>query len=174
MHIVYFKCENLLQKCHIFLFDLTTLRNTWKFHSFKIILTYMLLLSPPGFCLMDLTEQFCLPDTAPPMLVRLLEAIERKGESNKVTFCCTSGFVHLKPYFIVLIQSNMKQLPLVTSVSKCNSLCSTQYFQVWIIPRYIEHSLLVLDLKSDSILMVSIYIYITLITFDQIWRLNDR
>lgn len=43
----------------------------------------MLLLSPPGFCLMDLTEQFSLPETAPPMLVRLLESIERKGEIEK-------------------------------------------------------------------------------------------
>jgi len=30
---------------------------------------------------MDLTEQFVPPETAPPMLVYLLEAIERKGES---------------------------------------------------------------------------------------------
>lgn len=43
----------------------------------------MLLLSPPGSSLMDLTEQFSLPETAPPMLVRLLEAIERKGELGK-------------------------------------------------------------------------------------------
>lgn len=28
----------------------------------------------------DLTEQFALPDVAPPMLHKLLEAIERKGE----------------------------------------------------------------------------------------------
>lgn len=28
----------------------------------------------------DLTEQFALPDVAPPMLLKLLEAIERKGE----------------------------------------------------------------------------------------------
>lgn len=31
---------------------------------------------------MDLTEQFSHPDTAPPMLARLLEAIEKKGELN--------------------------------------------------------------------------------------------
>lgn len=36
---------------------------------------------PPGFALKDLTEQFVPPETAPPMLVYLLEAIERKGES---------------------------------------------------------------------------------------------
>lgn len=39
-----------------------------------------LLFSPPGFCLLDLTEQFALPETSPPMLARILEAIEKKGE----------------------------------------------------------------------------------------------
>uniref|UniRef100_A0A3Q0SBZ1 Phosphatidylinositol 3-kinase regulatory subunit alpha n=1 Tax=Amphilophus citrinellus TaxID=61819 RepID=A0A3Q0SBZ1_AMPCI len=34
--------------------------------------------SEQGFCLPDLTEQFSLPETAPPMLTRLLEVIERK------------------------------------------------------------------------------------------------
>uniref|UniRef100_A0AAQ6AEY1 Phosphatidylinositol 3-kinase regulatory subunit alpha n=1 Tax=Amphiprion ocellaris TaxID=80972 RepID=A0AAQ6AEY1_AMPOC len=34
--------------------------------------------SEQGFCLLDLTEQFSLPETAPPMLARLLEAIEKK------------------------------------------------------------------------------------------------
>ncbi|KAF3701795.1 Phosphatidylinositol 3-kinase regulatory subunit alpha [Channa argus] len=38
--------------------------------------------SEQGFCLMDLTEQFSLPDTAPPILARLLEAIERKDPSS--------------------------------------------------------------------------------------------
>uniref|UniRef100_A0A673YEC2 Phosphoinositide-3-kinase, regulatory subunit 1 (alpha) n=1 Tax=Salmo trutta TaxID=8032 RepID=A0A673YEC2_SALTR len=33
-----------------------------------------------GSALLDLTEQFSLPETAPPMLARLLEAIEKKGE----------------------------------------------------------------------------------------------
>lgn len=28
----------------------------------------------------DLTEQFSLPEIAPPILIKLLEAIERKGE----------------------------------------------------------------------------------------------
>uniref|UniRef100_A0A8C4DZR8 Phosphatidylinositol 3-kinase regulatory subunit alpha n=1 Tax=Dicentrarchus labrax TaxID=13489 RepID=A0A8C4DZR8_DICLA len=37
--------------------------------------------SEQGFSLLDLTEQFSLPDTTPPVLARLLEAIERKGES---------------------------------------------------------------------------------------------
>uniref|UniRef100_A0A4W5LCH9 Phosphoinositide-3-kinase, regulatory subunit 1 (alpha) n=1 Tax=Hucho hucho TaxID=62062 RepID=A0A4W5LCH9_9TELE len=32
-----------------------------------------------GSALLDLTEQFALPETAPPMLARLLEAIEKKG-----------------------------------------------------------------------------------------------
>uniref|UniRef100_A0A665WVR5 Phosphatidylinositol 3-kinase regulatory subunit alpha n=1 Tax=Echeneis naucrates TaxID=173247 RepID=A0A665WVR5_ECHNA len=36
--------------------------------------------SEQGSCLLDLTEQFSLPDTAPPMLAKLLEAIERKGD----------------------------------------------------------------------------------------------
>uniref|UniRef100_A0A672HXZ9 Phosphatidylinositol 3-kinase regulatory subunit alpha n=1 Tax=Salarias fasciatus TaxID=181472 RepID=A0A672HXZ9_SALFA len=34
--------------------------------------------SEQGSCLLDLTEQFSLPETAPPMLSRLLEAIEKK------------------------------------------------------------------------------------------------
>lgn len=37
-------------------------------------------LSPLGFCLLDLTEQFSLPETSPPFLAKLLEAIERKGK----------------------------------------------------------------------------------------------
>uniref|UniRef100_A0A8C4GIJ2 Phosphatidylinositol 3-kinase regulatory subunit alpha n=1 Tax=Dicentrarchus labrax TaxID=13489 RepID=A0A8C4GIJ2_DICLA len=36
--------------------------------------------SEQGFSLLDLTEQFSLPDTTPPVLARLLEAIERKGD----------------------------------------------------------------------------------------------
>lgn len=43
------------------------------------------LMSPSGFCLPDLTEQFSLPETAPPMLARLLEAIEKKGERALTT-----------------------------------------------------------------------------------------
>ncbi|TSL28209.1 Phosphatidylinositol 3-kinase regulatory subunit alpha [Bagarius yarrelli] len=34
----------------------------------------------------DLTEQFALPDTAPPMLLKLLEAIERKGLDNPTLY----------------------------------------------------------------------------------------
>lgn len=40
-------------------------------------------LSAPGFCLLDLTEQFSLPETSPPVLARLLGAIERKGEPDQ-------------------------------------------------------------------------------------------
>uniref|UniRef100_A0A8C6UZ09 Phosphatidylinositol 3-kinase regulatory subunit alpha n=1 Tax=Neogobius melanostomus TaxID=47308 RepID=A0A8C6UZ09_9GOBI len=39
--------------------------------------------SEQGLCLLDLTEQFSLPETAPPLLARLLEAIEKKGELPK-------------------------------------------------------------------------------------------
>lgn len=50
-------------------------------------------LSPLGFCLLDLTEQFSLPDTSPPFLAKLLEAIERKGkfdpENPQVRFLLT-------------------------------------------------------------------------------------
>ncbi|XP_030625561.1 phosphatidylinositol 3-kinase regulatory subunit alpha isoform X1 [Chanos chanos] len=45
--------------------------------------------------LLDLTEQFAPPDTAPPMLLKLLEAIERKGLDNPTlyrTFTAGSGF----------------------------------------------------------------------------------
>lgn len=47
------------------------------------VLADSLLLFPPGFCLPDLTEQFSLPETSPPMLARLLEAIEAKGELDR-------------------------------------------------------------------------------------------
>ncbi|KAK6305165.1 hypothetical protein J4Q44_G00239450 [Coregonus suidteri] len=39
-----------------------------------------------GSALLDLTEQFALPETAPPMLARLLEAIERKGLDNPTLY----------------------------------------------------------------------------------------
>ncbi|CAL8277529.1 unnamed protein product [Merluccius merluccius] len=42
--------------------------------------------SEQGFPLMDLTEQFAPPETAPPMLVYLLEAIERKGLDNPTLY----------------------------------------------------------------------------------------
>uniref|UniRef100_A0A3Q3L5P1 Phosphatidylinositol 3-kinase regulatory subunit alpha n=1 Tax=Mastacembelus armatus TaxID=205130 RepID=A0A3Q3L5P1_9TELE len=42
--------------------------------------------SEQGFCLLDLTEQFSLPDIAPPMLARLLEAIEKKGLDNPTLY----------------------------------------------------------------------------------------
>uniref|UniRef100_A0A669EUK2 Phosphatidylinositol 3-kinase regulatory subunit alpha n=1 Tax=Oreochromis niloticus TaxID=8128 RepID=A0A669EUK2_ORENI len=38
--------------------------------------------SEQGFCLPDLTEQFSLPEIAPPILTKLLEAIERKEAVN--------------------------------------------------------------------------------------------
>lgn len=42
----------------------------------------------------------------------------------------------------------------VVYVRKCNDPCLTRYLQVWITPLCIEHSLLVVDLKSDNILIV--------------------
>ncbi|CAL8320704.1 unnamed protein product [Lota lota] len=42
--------------------------------------------SEQGFALMDLTEQFAPPETAPPMLAYLLEAIERKGLDNPTLY----------------------------------------------------------------------------------------
>ncbi|KAM3874148.1 phosphatidylinositol 3-kinase regulatory subunit alpha [Diretmus argenteus] len=39
-----------------------------------------------GSSLLDLTEQFVLPETAPPMLARLLEAIERRGLDNPTLY----------------------------------------------------------------------------------------
>uniref|UniRef100_A0A8C9Y317 Phosphatidylinositol 3-kinase regulatory subunit alpha n=1 Tax=Sander lucioperca TaxID=283035 RepID=A0A8C9Y317_SANLU len=48
--------------------------------------------SEQGFCPLDLTEQFSLPETSPPMLARLLEAIEKKGELDPCVsvWYCTS------------------------------------------------------------------------------------
>ncbi|XP_067114043.1 phosphatidylinositol 3-kinase regulatory subunit alpha isoform X1 [Osmerus mordax] len=42
--------------------------------------------SEQALVLLDLTEQFALPETAPPMLARLLEAIERKGLDNPTLY----------------------------------------------------------------------------------------
>ncbi|KAG7238631.1 hypothetical protein INR49_030705 [Caranx melampygus] len=57
--------------------------------------------SEQGFCLLDLTEQFSLPETAPPILARLLEAIERKGLDNPSlyrTFTAGAG-LEVRQYF---------------------------------------------------------------------------
>ncbi|RVE66074.1 hypothetical protein OJAV_G00122920 [Oryzias javanicus] len=57
--------------------------------------------SEQGSCLPDLTEQFSLPDTAPPMLTRLLEAIEKKGLENPTlyrTFTAGAG-LEVRQYF---------------------------------------------------------------------------
>lgn len=48
----------------------------------------------------------------------------------------------------------MNRMVLVYSVNKCNDLCFTDHLQVWITQLYIEHLQLVVDLKSDSILIV--------------------
>ncbi|XP_061149299.1 phosphatidylinositol 3-kinase regulatory subunit alpha isoform X1 [Syngnathus typhle] len=42
--------------------------------------------SEQGLWLLDLTEQFSLPETAPPHLVRLLDAIEKKGLENPTLY----------------------------------------------------------------------------------------
>uniref|UniRef100_A0A667X2Y7 Phosphatidylinositol 3-kinase regulatory subunit alpha n=1 Tax=Myripristis murdjan TaxID=586833 RepID=A0A667X2Y7_9TELE len=51
--------------------------------------------SEQGFCLLDLTEQFSLPETAPPMLAKLLEAIERKGELDRTNLINHLEFIRL-------------------------------------------------------------------------------
>lgn len=38
--------------------------------------------SPPGSSLPDLQEQFSPPEIAPPLLVKLVEAIEKKGKGG--------------------------------------------------------------------------------------------
>ncbi|XP_069016538.1 LOW QUALITY PROTEIN: phosphatidylinositol 3-kinase regulatory subunit alpha [Embiotoca jacksoni] len=57
--------------------------------------------SEQGFCLLDVTEQFSLRRTAPPMLARLLEAIEKKGLDNPTlyrTFTAGAG-LEVRQYF---------------------------------------------------------------------------
>lgn len=57
--------------------------------------------SEQGFCLPDLTEQFSLPEIAPPILTKLLEAIERKGLDNPTlyrTFTAGAG-LEVRQYF---------------------------------------------------------------------------
>nr|XP_061800053.1 phosphatidylinositol 3-kinase regulatory subunit alpha-like isoform X2 [Nerophis lumbriciformis] len=54
-----------------------------------------------GLWLLDLTEQFSLPETAPPHLTRLLDAIERKGLENPTlyrTFTAEGGH-EVRQYF---------------------------------------------------------------------------
>lgn len=56
-----------------------------------------------AFTLPDLAEQFAPPDIAPPLLVRLLEAIEKKGKQTarrsqcfRPLFCdCHTSYVSL-------------------------------------------------------------------------------
>ncbi|XP_070844607.1 phosphatidylinositol 3-kinase regulatory subunit alpha isoform X1 [Chaetodon trifascialis] len=57
--------------------------------------------SEQGFCLLDLTEQFSLPETTPPMLARLLEAIERKGLDNPTLYrtFTAGGGLEVRQYF---------------------------------------------------------------------------
>ncbi|TNN61234.1 Phosphatidylinositol 3-kinase regulatory subunit alpha [Liparis tanakae] len=54
-----------------------------------------------GFCLLDLTEQFSLPETSPPMLARLLEAIESKGLENPTLYrtFTAGGGLEIRQYF---------------------------------------------------------------------------
>uniref|UniRef100_H2T2A7 Phosphatidylinositol 3-kinase regulatory subunit alpha n=1 Tax=Takifugu rubripes TaxID=31033 RepID=H2T2A7_TAKRU len=54
-----------------------------------------------SFSLPDLTEQFSLPETSPPMLARLLEAIERKGLDNPTLYrtFTASGGLEVRQYF---------------------------------------------------------------------------
>uniref|UniRef100_A0A671WQT8 Phosphoinositide-3-kinase, regulatory subunit 1 (alpha) n=1 Tax=Sparus aurata TaxID=8175 RepID=A0A671WQT8_SPAAU len=69
--------------------------------------------SEQGFCLLDLTEQFALPETSPPMLARILEAIEKKGESNlssciffKKKISCLIRHSHIAVDFIYIPSSS--------------------------------------------------------------------
>ncbi|XP_077478770.1 phosphatidylinositol 3-kinase regulatory subunit alpha isoform X1 [Stigmatopora argus] len=57
--------------------------------------------SEQGLWLPDLTEQFSLPETAPPHLARLLDAIERKGLENPTLYrTFTAGGGHeVRQYF---------------------------------------------------------------------------
>uniref|UniRef100_A0A8C9Y505 Phosphatidylinositol 3-kinase regulatory subunit alpha n=1 Tax=Sander lucioperca TaxID=283035 RepID=A0A8C9Y505_SANLU len=57
--------------------------------------------SEQGFCPLDLTEQFSLPETSPPMLARLLEAIEKKGLENPTLYrtFTAGGGLEVRQYF---------------------------------------------------------------------------
>uniref|UniRef100_A0A673AXP0 Phosphatidylinositol 3-kinase regulatory subunit alpha n=1 Tax=Sphaeramia orbicularis TaxID=375764 RepID=A0A673AXP0_9TELE len=57
--------------------------------------------SDQGFCLLDLTEQFSLPETAPPLMARLLEAIERKGLDNPTLYrtFTAGGGLEVRQYY---------------------------------------------------------------------------
>ncbi|KAI9534847.1 hypothetical protein NQZ68_010233 [Dissostichus eleginoides] len=54
-----------------------------------------------GLCLLDLTEQFSLPETSPPMMARLIETIEKKGVDNPTLYrtFTAGGGLEVKPYF---------------------------------------------------------------------------
>uniref|UniRef100_A0A8C6UZ11 Phosphatidylinositol 3-kinase regulatory subunit alpha n=1 Tax=Neogobius melanostomus TaxID=47308 RepID=A0A8C6UZ11_9GOBI len=71
--------------------------------------------SEQGLCLLDLTEQFSLPETAPPLLARLLEAIEKKGLDNPTvyrTFTAGGGLEIRQYYDCVPFPSDLDQLDL--------------------------------------------------------------
>ncbi|KAK1883625.1 Phosphatidylinositol 3-kinase regulatory subunit alpha, partial [Dissostichus eleginoides] len=57
--------------------------------------------SEQGLCLLDLTEQFSLPETSPPMMARLIETIEKKGVDNPTLYrtFTAGGGLEVKPYF---------------------------------------------------------------------------
>ncbi|MED6290065.1 Phosphatidylinositol 3-kinase regulatory subunit alpha [Characodon lateralis] len=79
--------------------------------------------SDQGVSLMDLTEQFFLPETAPPLLTRLLEAIERKGVDNPTlyrTFTAGGGLEVRQYYDCDPSAADLDQLELS---ALCDGLC---------------------------------------------------
>uniref|UniRef100_A0A1A8QSQ1 Phosphatidylinositol 3-kinase regulatory subunit alpha n=1 Tax=Nothobranchius pienaari TaxID=704102 RepID=A0A1A8QSQ1_9TELE len=57
--------------------------------------------SDQGFCLSELTEQFSLPETAPPLLSKLLEAVEKKGLGNPTLYrtFTAGGGLEVRQYY---------------------------------------------------------------------------
>uniref|UniRef100_A0A8C5FDM7 Phosphoinositide-3-kinase regulatory subunit 1 n=1 Tax=Gadus morhua TaxID=8049 RepID=A0A8C5FDM7_GADMO len=78
-------------------------------------------LPPPtaGFALTDLTEQFAPPETAPPMLASLLEAIERKGDVLIILPLTLTGDVFL---YLALTNAPLPPSAEVTNPEECAQL----------------------------------------------------
>lgn len=51
---------------------------------FKSSLAYFYFSSSTAFSLPDLTEQFSPPDVAPPILIKIIETIEKKGRLKSI------------------------------------------------------------------------------------------
>uniref|UniRef100_A0A674MDQ2 Phosphatidylinositol 3-kinase regulatory subunit alpha n=1 Tax=Takifugu rubripes TaxID=31033 RepID=A0A674MDQ2_TAKRU len=75
--------------------------------------------SEQGFSLPDLTEQFSLPETSPPMLARLLEAIERKEAALLLCLASNGDRFNAAPFILFVFFPSFAE---VVSPEECAQL----------------------------------------------------